>query len=214
MNSDPFERFFKRIKEEIEFIDKEIEEIENSPQALLFNKVFDCYVINKGSIVGKMVVFTKECRLRDLIYGMRLYCKSIELIDYYLQNPLRIKGLLRAINILTSDYIFIAFSKVPFILDDNFRLQYVIDKETNLTVLKKSIYNQPLLVRNQSTDAYNMITNPKLFFDKNTLKINKGGKKVEVKSTYLVLDSYKLIDENSNEIISSSPSEDHIFYSL
>jgi len=212
MKYNEFERVLKQFEEELHYIDKEIEEIESSPYAMLFNRIFKCTVINKGQILGTMMVITKECKFKDLVYGMKLYAKSIELVDYYLENPLRIKGLLRAINILTGDYIFISFNRIPFILDDNLRLQYVIDKETNLTVLKKSIYNQPILVRNQSYDAYNIITNPKNFEERTSLIIVKDNRKITLKEVYLLLDENKLYDPYSNELLSLNRFEDRSLY--
>jgi len=212
MRANEFDRVLKQLEEEIISLDKEIESIEQSPYAMLFNKIFKCTVIDKGRLLARMTLVTKECRFKDLIYGMRLYARSIDLIDYYLENPLRIKGLLRAINILTGDYILVSYNRIPFILDDNLRLQYIIDKETNLTVLKKSIYNQPLLVRNQSFDAYNIITNPKIFEDKNPIVINKNDKKYVLKEVYLFLDENKLYDSNANELLYLNKFEDRSLY--
>ncbi len=210
MKEDFFDKLVKQVKDEIDFLDKEIQEIVSSPYALLFNRIFKCIVINNGEIIDEMKIFTKECKFKDLIYGMKLYVKSIDLIDYYMENPLRIKGLLRAINILTSDYIFISFNRVPFMLDDNYRLQYILDKETTLTVLKKSVYNQPLVVRNQSLDAYNMMVNPSIFEDKLPLTINVEDKKIEVKETFLILDTFELIDRYGNEILSKKDLKEEV----
>ncbi len=203
MKEDYFDKILKQVKEEIDFLDKEIQEILNSPHALLFNKVFKCTIINDGKVIDGMKIFTKECKFKDLIYGIKLYVRTIDLIDYYMENPLRIKGLLRSINILTSDYIFISFNRVPFLLDDKYRLQYVLNEETTLTVLKKSIYNQPLLVRNQSSDVYKMITDPSIFEDKSALVVNLKDRKVETREVFFCLDTYTLVDKNNNEILSA-----------
>src|SRR5579875_335855 len=212
MKENAFDRVLKQLEEEIRDLDKEIENIESSPYAMLFNKMFRCTVISKGQLLARMTLVTKECKFRDLIYGMKLYAKSIDLVDYYLENPLRLKGLLRAINILTGDYILVSFNRIPFILDDNLRLQYIIDKETNLTVLKKSIYNQPLLVRNQSFDAYNIITNPKIFEEKSPLSVVKGDKKVILREVYLSLDDNRLYDARANELLFLNKFEDRSLY--